>query len=88
MIPIAYMVLVGKGYMLACLRCASNIPSEMLGAAVCRENVYPYKGTCAACHRLIVEPQTPAWPELFDGGRDVLDADKQEFARRNAGCVC
>ena len=52
-----------QGYVLHCPSCATGWEST----PVYRVNVYPYRGTCAKCKATLVEPQTPAWPELFDG---------------------
>lgn len=52
---------------LGCLRCARRRL-----APVYRVNVYPYRGTCDRCGTTLVEPATPAWPELF--GRSTFDA--------------
>lgn len=31
-----------------------------------REIVEPYKQSCHGCGKTLVEPRTPAWPELYD----------------------
>jgi len=31
-----------------------------------RVNVEPYGQSCHRCGRTLVEPRTPAWPELYD----------------------
>ena len=41
--------------------CEASVP---VGARLYWINVFPYKQTCHACGRTIVEPQSPAWPEL------------------------
>lgn len=30
-------------------------------------NVYPYRQTCAKCGKVLVQPRTSSWPELFTG---------------------
>lgn len=30
-------------------------------------NIFPYKQTCFKCGKLLVEPRTATWPELFEG---------------------
>lgn len=32
-------------------------------------NILPYRQSCICCGRTLVEGQSPAWPELFDGTR-------------------
>lgn len=33
--------------------------------SIFRVNVGPYKQTCHGCGKVLVEPKTPIWPELF-----------------------
>jgi len=63
----------GGGHEVVCPRC-ERIMRERVGlrgereialTPVYRVNIGSYKQSCAACGRVLVKGQTPAWPELF-----------------------
>jgi hypothetical protein len=56
-----------QGYLVVGDCCAVSTTRE-LASPVYRINVYPYAQHCADCGRVLVQPGTPKWPELFDGG--------------------
>jgi hypothetical protein len=60
--PIAFMTGCAKGWRIVGLCCAGLNPS---GTRMYRVNFGDYKQTCHHCGRIIVEPKTPVWPELF-----------------------
>jgi len=35
-------------------------------ARIFRVNIGDYKQTCHTCGKVLVEPKTPSWPELFE----------------------
>lgn len=67
------------GHVLCCEDCYSHgrpdhvsiVTSHPGASEVYRGNVFPYRGTCRFCSKVLVEPANARWPELFDGrGRE------------------
>ena len=66
---VGYLVTVGQSMGVVGLCCASGT-----GVAIYRENIYPYRQSCANCGQELVLPQTSAWPILFEPTmEDFLD---------------
>lgn len=80
-----------EGFVLCCEDCylhgrpdhVSIVTSHPGASEVYRVNVFPYRGTCRFCSKVLVAPATDRWPELFDGrdncypppDRKVVDLD-------------
>ena len=62
---------VSSGHVLSCEDCYQARERETgrvrSASKVFRVNVFPYRGTCKFCSKVLVEPATSRWPELFDG---------------------
>lgn len=50
----------------ACLDAADPpVKGDPKPVALYRVNIGPYRQTCHGCGKILVEPKTPIWPELF-----------------------
>lgn len=53
------------GRRVLCFDCHNRQPDA--GVPIYHVNIYPYKGSCNVCGKILVEPRSANWPELFDG---------------------
>ena len=61
--PIGYLVCARQ---VVCLDCANIWPEAKLYSYLYRVNIFPYKQTCHKCNKVLVEPQSKAWCELYE----------------------
>ena len=67
---VGYLVERGETFIAVCLECVEPYAPKL---EICPypalrvSNILPYRQTCGVCGRVMVEGQTPASPELFDG---------------------
>lgn len=54
------------GWFVVCCVCAYSGRCSV-AASIYGVNIYPYRQSCCACGRVLVEGQSPAWCELYAG---------------------
>lgn len=90
--PIGYLKPRGVGFGVVCADCRDALRERAFAlgdelpelSPVFKENVLPYRQSCADCGKVLVAGQSPAWPELYDSGRRGGKGRKAPRRRRGA----
>ena len=64
--PIGWLAAYDKGHIVICPNCKPDSPYTC-SVEVYNDNIGDYQQHCWMCKKVLREPKTPAWPELFDG---------------------
>jgi hypothetical protein len=69
--PVGYMICTCSTLRVVCSECATSLwcsERKPKSIPIFHENIFPYKQSCLFCKKVLVEGQSSAWPELYDGG--------------------